>query len=206
MKQTRNILEQLKSLPYFTKDEIWQLGSQHGIAPSTVNTFISRSLKRKDIYSLKKSFYITADFYEKNKGKTPYLFFLANVLRKPSYISSWSALQYYNLATEGIRSITSVTPKVTRSYNTKISSFSYSSISEELFDGFVLRGEEFEYYIATPAKALFDMLYFKTKRFKDLSTNRIPALLEDLRIDTDEMDSKECDAFYEMVKEYKHHE
>lgn len=205
MKRSNNLLEQLKSSPYFTKEEVLQLNSQDALKPTAINTFIARSLKRKNILSLKRGFYVTAEFYNKHKNDTSYSFFLANVLRKPSYVSSWTALQYYGLATEGIRTITSITPKVTRSYDAKIGSFSYASISDTLFDGFVLQKGTFDFYIATPAKALFDMLYFKTRRFRGLVSKQIPDLLEELRVDIDVMDTKEQKKFYALIQNYMHH-
>lgn len=205
MKRSNNLLEQLKSSPYFTKEAVVQLNSQDALKPTTINTFIARSLKRKNILSLKRGFYVTAEFYNKHKNDTSYSFFLANVLRKPSYVSSWTALQYYGLATEGIRTVTSITPKVTRSYDTKIGSFSYASISDTLFDGFVLQKGTFDFYIATPAKALFDMLYFKTHRFRGITLKQVPNLLEELRVDIDALDAKEQKKFYALIQNYIRH-
>ncbi|MBI2120696.1 MAG: hypothetical protein HYT94_03690 [Parcubacteria group bacterium] len=49
--------------------------------------------------------------------------------QKQSFVSSWAALQYYNLATEATHSVTSVTLKVTREYRTKAGNFAYQSIN-----------------------------------------------------------------------------
>ncbi|KKT74107.1 MAG: hypothetical protein UW70_C0066G0001, partial [Candidatus Peregrinibacteria bacterium GW2011_GWA2_44_7] len=105
-KSKKNLLEQLKSLPHFSKNTVYQLGKQLGLKDSTVETYISRFLKYKEIYRLKNGLYVSADFFDKNKNDISYPFYLANIIRTPSYISSWAALQYYNLTTEAIRSIT----------------------------------------------------------------------------------------------------
>ena len=133
MKSKSNLIEQLNNLPHFTKSTVYQLGSQLGLKNSTVNTYISRFLKRKEILSLKNGLYISAKFFADNKSDISYSFYLANILRTPSYVSSWTALQYYSLTTEAIRSITSVTLKVTRDYETKTGTFSYQSINKNLF-------------------------------------------------------------------------
>ena len=112
MKSKKNLLEQLKSLPHFSKDSLYQLGKQLGLADATVDTYISRFLKHKEILQLKNGLYISADFFSKSGGDVSYSFYLANIIRTPSYVSSWSALQFYNLTTETIHGITSVTPKV----------------------------------------------------------------------------------------------
>lgn len=211
MKSTENLIEQLKALPYFDKTTVRQLGKQLEIADTTIDTYISRFLRRKEIIQLKNGLYASADFLNKNRGDISYSFYLANILRKPSYVSSWTALQYYNLATESIYTIISITPKVTRTYKTKAGTFVYQSMKKGLFSGFsLLKGTssattgKFDFFIATPSKALFDLLYFKTSQFKGIHIEDITAIIEKLRIDIDEMSKKERDAFYSMVK--KHYE
>ena len=199
-------MEQLKPLPHFSKDTIHQLGSQLGLKNTTVDTYISRFLRYKEIFHLKRGLYVSADFFNKNKSDISYSFYLANITRKPSYVTSWAALQYFNLTTESIHAITSVTPKVTRTYDTKMGSFSYQSIKKELFSGFSLAKGRFDFFIASPAKALFDLLYFKTHQFRGVRLKDIKPLIEELRIDIDEMDRKEQDKFYEIIKKHLYHE
>ncbi|MBI5152813.1 hypothetical protein HZA39_04725 [Candidatus Peregrinibacteria bacterium] len=210
MKSKKNLLEQLKSLPYFNKAAIRQFSRQYELKDATIDTYISRFLKRKEIFQLKKGLYVSADFFNKNKSNITYSFYLANILRVPSYVSSWTALQYYNLTTESIYTITSITLKVTRTYKTKAGTFSYQSMKKELFSDFSLvegapapssRGG-FDFFIASPAKALFDLLYFKTHQFRSVQFEDIKTLIEELRIDIEEMDEKDRDAFYTMIKKY----
>ncbi len=213
MKYRRILLKQLELQPYFDKEVVHQLSEQFDLKSTTVDTYISRSLKNKDIISLKNGLYISTEFYNKNKNNISYFYFLANILRRPSYVSSWTALQYYNLATEVIHTITSVTLKVTSNYKTKIGTFSYQSIKESLFSDFSLVKDnsdlpvdKFDFFIASPSKALFDLLYFKTRQFKGLKLKDIDLLIEELRIDIDEMDAEERKKFYSMVKNYIHYE
>ena len=209
MKNKKNLLEQLRSLPHFSKEVLYQLGKQLDLADATVDTYISRFLKHKEILQLKKGLYIPADFFNKNKGDLSYLFYLANITRTPSYVSSWTALQFYNLTTEAIYGIISVTPKVTRNYKTRAGSFAYRSIKKDLFSDFSLvkgSGSSFDFFIASPAKALFDLLYFKTRQFRGVRHKNIKALVEGLRIDIDEMDKNERTKFYAMIKDHLNHE
>src|SRR3989344_5506758 len=204
MKSKKNLLEQLKPLPHFNKSTVYQLGKQLGLKGSTVDTYISRFLKYKEILQLKKGSYVSADFFSENKNDISYLFYLANIIRTPSYVSSWAALQYYNLATEAIHSITSVTPKVTRDYQTKAGNFAYQSIRKDLFSDFSLVKGKFDFYIASPSKALFDLLYFRTHQFRSVQFGDIARMVEELRIDIDEMNEEDRKRFYEKVKEYLH--
>jgi len=213
MKSSKNLIEQLKSLPYFSKKTIHELGKQFGLKNASVDTYISRFLKRKEIIQLKKGLYVATDFFNKNKGDISYSFYLANILRTPSYVSSWTALQYYNLTTESIYAITSITPKVTRTYKTKAGTFSYQSIKKELFSDFSLvKGAptsltgKFDFFIASPARALFDLLYFKTHQFRSVRFKNIKKLVEEMRIDIEEMAKKDKNAFYAMIKKYLNHE
>lgn len=203
MKSKKNLLEQLKPLPHFGKSTVFQLGKQFGLTDSTVDTYISRFLKYKEIYRLKNGLYVSADFFEKNSNDISYSFYLANVIRTPSYVSSWAALQYYNLTTEAIHSVTSVTTKVTRDYQTKAGNFVYQSINKELFSGFSLVKGKFDFFIASPARALFDLLYFRTSEFRGMTSENIRMLIEELRIDSNEMDKTEQEKFYTLIKKYE---
>ena len=205
MKYRESLLEQLREMPYFTKKAVCRLCEPYGIKNSTINAYISRSLKRKDIISIKKGLYISADFYNKNKGDVSYLFYLANIIRKPSYISSWAALQYYNLAAETIHAVTSVTSKVTRNYMTKAGNFSYQNIKEDLFNDYIMVEGNFAFFIASPSKALFDLLYLRTGQFRGIKPENIDSLMEELRIDINEMSKNEKEKFYSKIKQYLHH-
>jgi len=213
MKSSKNLIEQLNTLPYFSKKTIHQLSKQLGLKNTTVDTYISRFLKRREIIQLKKGLYVAADFFNKNRGDISYSFYLANILRRPSSVSSWAALQYYNLITESIQTITSITPKVTRTYKTKAGIFIYQSIKKELFSDFSLvKGVtssstgKFDFFITSPPKALFDLLYFKTYQFRGLQFKDIKSLVEEMRIDVEEMNKEDQSSFYTMVKKYINHE
>lgn len=202
MKYRETLLEQLKPVPYFDKKTVYLLSKQYSLKEATVDSYISRSLARKDIIPFKKGVYTTTDFYEKNISDISYKFYLANVLRAPSYVSSWTALQYYDLTTDVIGDITSVTSKITRTYNNKAGSFVYHSIKKELFSGFSLVKGKFDFFIAVPSKALFDLLYFKTNQWRGVRFGMVKGIIDELRVDIDEMDKKEQAAFYTMIKDY----
>lgn len=202
MKYREILISQLKLLPFFSKETITSLGKQFDLKAATLDAYISRSLKRKDIFSLKNGIYVTADFYNQNAGDVSYTFYLANILREQSYVSSWSALQYYDLTAEAIGTVTSVTTKITRTYNNRAGSFAYQTINRDLFSGFKMVNGQFNFFIATPAKALFDLLYFKTNQFAWFDIKKIDSMVSSLRVDIDEMDESERKLFYVLVKKY----
>lgn len=204
MKSNNNLLEQLKSSPFFNKNSVFQLGDKLGLKKTSIDTYISRYLKRKEIIQLKNGLYVTTDFYDKKKSDISYLFYLANIIRTPSYVSSWAALQYYGVVTEVVKIVTSVTPKVSRTYHTKAGTFSYHSIQKALFNNFTLIRGGFDFFIAEQSKALFDVLYFKTHQFRGVQPEDISKLINELRIDIDEIDKTEVVKFHTMVNRYFH--
>ena len=200
MKYQIEIINELKTKPSFTKKVFIDVSSKYNLKISTINSYIVRSFAQNKIIKLKRGVYVTEEFYSKHSLDISYKYYLANILRKPSYISSWTALEYYNLATESIHSVISITTKITREYKTKTGTFSYHSITLKYFSDFVLVKKDFEFYIATPSKALFDLLYFKTNGFRNIKREEIEKYLESLRVDMDEMEKVERAKFFSMIK------
>jgi coenzyme F420-reducing hydrogenase delta subunit len=51
---------------------------------------------------------------------------------------------------------------------------------------------------------LFDLLYLRTRQFNGLDTEKVKAMIAELRIDIDEMSKEEQDKFYSMINKYSH--
>lgn len=89
------------------------------------------------------------------------LYFIANQLRKPSYISLETALRYYNWIPESVFSVTSVTTAKPVRWRTPLGYFSYRSVQPRLFFGYqTVKGQSSTFNIAEPEKTLLDLLYF----------------------------------------------
>ena len=89
------------------------------------------------------------------------LYFIANRIYQPSYISLYSALRWYDWIPEGVFITTSVSTRKTKQFKTKHSLFTYQRIQPRLFFGYrLLSIGAFRFKIATPEKALLDFLYF----------------------------------------------
>jgi predicted transcriptional regulator of viral defense system len=100
-------------------------------------------------------------FNERREGER-FLYFSANKIYSPSYISLESALAYYNLIPEGVFITTSVTTRNTASYNTSIGNFDYKHVKPILFFGYkLLKEEAFTIRIAKPEKVILDYFYLK---------------------------------------------
>lgn len=95
------------------------------------------------------------------KDANPSLFFIANKLYEPSYISLNSALSHYNIIPEVVYAVTCVTSKTFREFTTPKGNCIYQRIKKKAFTGYSLRliGKD-NVLIADPEKALADYLYF----------------------------------------------
>ncbi|MFH5884684.1 hypothetical protein ACG2F4_10260 [Halalkalibaculum sp. DA3122] len=90
----------------------------------------------------------------------PFLYYTANQLYHPSYVSLESALSRYGFIPEGVFQITSCTTLKTNSFDTPVGRFTYRRIKPSLFFGYRL--EEWKnnrYTMAEPEKTLIDYLY-----------------------------------------------
>lgn len=126
---------------------------------------IARWSKQKKIIVLKKGYYVTAAFAERNKQNPYFLSYIANVLRYPSYVTGSYVLQSYDALTDVTYPIFSATLKSSRNYSNALGEFIYHSLKPSLYTGYTreLFGTE-PVYVATKSKALFDHLYIKYRR------------------------------------------
>src|SRR5699024_7577613 len=89
-----------------------------------------------------------------------FLFFTANELYSPSYISLESALSWYGFIPEGVFQITSCSTRKTQTFHTGLRNFSYRQIKSELFFAYQLEKWNNHYIaIAEPEKTVIDYLY-----------------------------------------------
>lgn len=89
------------------------------------------------------------------------LYFVANQLHKPSYVSLETALRFYNWIPESVFTITSITTAKPAEWQTPVGFFSYRSIKPQLFFGYqTVKGKSADFNIAEPEKTLLDLLYF----------------------------------------------
>ena len=188
------------NLPYFTKDQLRLSAERFSISKNNLDSYIQKSLATGQIIGLKKNYYVTRTFFDAHKTDISYLFALANILLRPSYISMETALQYYGLFAEAVHyNYTSVTTKLPRSFMTRAGNYSYRKIKNSLFTGFTTIKGPFEFTIAQPHKAVFDYIYYYTSHF---TKNVHPDLLEELRIDTDDLAPQEKKKLAALLSEF----
>jgi len=113
-------------------------------------------------------YHLTRGFYSFDITRTDYLR-LANELDKTSYLSFEYALYYYNLIDQVPQVITFASQKRHKVIKASHWIFEYTHLKKELFFGYELKNK---IYIASPEKALADLLYLlaRGKRKVDLDT------------------------------------
>lgn len=85
----------------------------------------------------------------------------ANRIYRPSYISTYTALAHYGMIPEFVAQTTSVTTLKTAAFSNELGDFSYRHIKPSLFFGYhiIASTAQRDILIATPEKALIDLLY-----------------------------------------------
>jgi predicted transcriptional regulator of viral defense system len=155
--------------------------------PQSLKVHISRWQKSGKLVSLKNGLYILADAYRKVE---PQEFYVASLLKKPSYVTMEKALEYHDLIPEAVAVYTCVTTKRQGRFETPIGIFDYRHIKTSYFWGYesmTLNNQTA--FIAGPEKALLDLIYLKNIRVS-------PGYLEELRLqNTDKINLKKLMAY-----------
>jgi len=124
---------------------------------------INDLLKKGEIIRIKKGLYV----FGPKLAREPFSKeTLANLIYGPSYISLEYALSFYGLIPERVETVTSITNKRKKLFNTPVGRFSYRYINPALYScGVTLHklDDRHSVLIATKEKALSDMLYFSDK-------------------------------------------
>ena len=128
-------------------------------------------------------FPVVRGIYETNKYTNGYL--LASYIYVPSYLSFEYALSFHNLMPERVVIYTSATfnKRKSKEYKNDFGLFTYRDVPKKAYPYFITAYEQntYSYFIASPEKALCDMLYVRppVKSIKELKI----LLFENLRID-----------------------
>jgi hypothetical protein len=140
--------------------------------------------KRGEIVRLKKGLYVVSEKISRKKISRE---LIANHLYGISYISLETALSHYGLIPEKVFALRSITTKRAKQFENAFGSFEYISVPLDYFS-IGIRQEivdnEYAYLIATPEKALCDLILATPPNLRLRSVNAMQAYLEDdLRID-----------------------
>ncbi len=162
--------------------------------------FISRLVKRGELIRLKNGFFLIAEKIE--ESPVPYEQ-IANLLYGPSYISFEWALSFYNMIPEGVYVITSASATKSKIFKTPTGTFDYTYLSHHRYAIGIDQKENTagRFLIATPEKALADLIHVKSK---DLKGNDLLAdLIEARRMDEDCLKNLNKKHLIEIANNYR---
>lgn len=115
------------------------------------------------------------------------LYWVANKIYRPSYVSLESALAYYGWIPEAVFTVTSISSRKTQAFDTPVARFRYASVKPALFFGYrLLDVEGYGAKIAEPEKALLDYLYLNPKIATIANFEALRFNLEQMRDDINE--------------------
>ncbi len=159
-----------------------------------------RLLERdRQIIRLKRGLYVCSP---EITGKTLSAELIANHLYAPSYISMLSALRYYGLIPEAVFTMQSMTLKHSRDFDTSLGRFEYTNLSKAAFSvGLtIIQKEGYAFVMATPEKALCDLIANSTNlNLRYLKEAEI-YLEEDLRMEWESFKQMDAEIFEEYIK------
>lgn len=90
------------------------------------------------------------------------LYFVANKIYRPSYISLESAMAYYGWIPEAVFTVTSITTRKTNAFDTPVGMLRYRNLKPSLFFGYKVESMNgLRIKIAEPEKTLLDFLYLR---------------------------------------------
>lgn len=137
------------------------------------------------LLKIKRGYYCFSD----QKKDSNFLYFSANKIYSPSYVSLESGLAHYSLIPEGVFITTSVTTKNTANYKTPVGNFDFKHIKETLFFGYkLIREHNVTFKIADSEKVILDYLYL----------NKINAIEEMEELRFNEIQAKEVISFEKL--------
>ncbi len=143
---------QLSNYPIFSLQDVRK------VIPDFSYRQIDRWEKKGYLKKIKQGFYCLT----RQELNQDFLFYTANKIYSPSYVSLEKALKFYGLIPEEIFQVTSVSTKKTTNFETMVGNFSYCHIKPRLFWGYrLINFDKQKILLAQSEKAVLDYLYLK---------------------------------------------
>lgn len=162
---------------------------------------ITRMLNAGELIRVKKGIYVFGKLYANHPFS---LEILANMIYGPSYISREYALSFYGIIPEAVHEIMSMCCTRNKIFETPVGRFSYRYLNKDRYAIGVQRIEIRDGVyanIATPEKALADMIYSRNENILDEAELSL-TLTEDYRIDNSEIAKLRVTAMEKIADRY----
>lgn len=159
---------------------------------------LTRMINAKEIIQIKRGLFV------ENRDVKLSLKSLSSILYGPSYVSFQSALAFYGLIPERVSITTCASYKKNKNkeFHTAVGDFYYYPIPPQVYpyDTTILEEDGQRFLIATPGKAICDMLY----KIKNIETEAelLELLIEDWRIDFEQLKLLNINSFRYLIPLY----
>jgi len=123
-----------------------------------------------------------------------FLYYSANQIYRPSYVSLESALAYYGFIPEGVFQILSCSTLKNQKFETPRGTFIYFHLKSAMYFGYrLVSWQQHQYALAEPEKALIDYLYLRPeiKHIEDIETLRWNILSINEKVDREKLNDYE---------------
>lgn len=194
-----------QQIPYLDLKALGNIPIDTGVLQSMYSAYQSPNMhislleKKGILIRLKRGLYAVSP---EVSGKALSVGLIANHLYGPSYVSLHWALRWYGLIPERVETVTSITTRHTRDFNNSLGRFTYRGVSKGYFPIGIKIQEDagVNYLMASPEKALCDMLMQET-HVPDQSVSSLEAFLEeDMRIDVDDIRQLDRDIIIQCME------
>lgn len=158
---------------------------------------VKRAIADGEIIHIRRGLYCLAPKYQK---KSINLYALAQRVYGPSYISLESALSWHGWIPEAVYTVTSVSFKKAKEFNTPLGVFSYNRIPQKLFYAGVERLADEAgniFLMAKSIKALSDYVYVHKKDWMGLKP-----VVESLRVEEEEFASVTANELNSLIENH----
>jgi predicted transcriptional regulator of viral defense system len=157
---------------------------------------VKRAMAAGEILQIRRGLYCLAPKYLKKKIDP---LFLAQRVYGPSYISLELALSWHDWIPEATYSITCVSMKKSKAFDTPVGRFYYTRVPQKSFYAGVERLEKDDgvIFMARPVKALADYVYVYKKDWSDSKP-----VVESLRIEETDLQSIDSTEIEEIIDNY----
>lgn len=159
---------------------------------------LKRAIARGEIVKVRRGLYVLGEKFRRAK---PSVYALAERIYGPSYVSMESALSYCGWIPEAVYVCANASFKKSREFETPLGKFSYKRIPQNNFMSCVKRvadGDGNVFFMASPAKALCDILYACKPAWRT-----IDEASESLRIETGEIDGTRAEELNLLLSNYR---
>jgi hypothetical protein len=162
-----------------------------------LDALLKRAVASDEVWRVYRGLYCLADKYRRSKVNP---LELAQRIHGPSYVSLETALSRHGWIPEGVQAITSVAWGRSRTFDTPVGRFTFTRVPQRNFLAGVRRVVEDAgdaYFLATPLKALADLIYAQ-----HLDWQSAAPVMESLRVEEESLAGLTRDGFAEVEAAY----